>query len=294
MRIKNITAYSVYSILLIFFHCHLFGNPSTQEILINIPQHERDELSEVFYVLFDRNSFCYTLFGDKPMSLATFKVIYDPEEWSLGREIRFWDKWAVWKKYASSFPISRYLLIEGPLEENGVKEIFFINKKSFREKVDEHLDLFRKELGEDITGPILLEKIAKNAKFIDCINTRPLLLGILLGYGEHNARLFDKRDKISAFVYREELPQTPVKVPKPSKEFASLQEEFNSYFSVLTLFGDPGYSPLMIHSVHFVADHSHPETILLKQKYRKMRGEISAIYAKGDFLEITLSKLTEK
>jgi hypothetical protein len=43
-----------------------------------------------------------------------------------------------------------------------------------------------------------------------------------------------------------------------------LQDEFNSYFSILTLFGEPHYSPLVIHSVFFVADHKHPETIALR------------------------------
>jgi hypothetical protein len=61
---------------------------------------------------------------------------------------------------------------------------------------------------------------------------------------------------------------------------------------VLCPFGDYKYSPLMIQSVHFVADHTHPETIALQQKYREQRGKISAIYAKGNFLEITLTQLT--
>jgi hypothetical protein len=155
------------------------------------------------------------------------------------------------------------------------------------------LNLFRKAFGKDITGPILVEKIEKDHKVLFILSNQQTLLGILLGYGEHNARLFDKRNQISHFVYKKKFPKTPVIIPNPSEGFSSLQDEFSSYFSILTHFGDRKYSPLVIRSVFFVADHTHPETIALQQKYKKMRGEISAIYSKGDFLEITLSKLTE-
>lgn len=277
---------------LVIFHFYLVGQSSVREILNTMPKDEKEALEKLFYNLFNRNNFSYTLFGDKPLSLsAYFTTSFDHEGIPSNRGISIWKKWAVWKKYAPSFPMTRYLLIEEPFDRGDSKSIYFINKKSFVNKVNEHLNVFQEVLGENITGKLLLEKIEEDPKFLFFLNDDSLLLGILLGYGEHNARLFNNRNKLSPFVFRKEFPTIPIKIPLPSEGFTSLQDEFNSYFSILTLFGDTHYLPLMIHSVHFVADHQHPETITLQNKYRKQRGKISAIYAKGNFLEITLSQL---
>jgi len=290
---KQMLQYFIF-VLLMLFHFYLVGNQSIREALDAMPKSEKENLERLFQDLFNRENFGYTLFGDKPMSLTDYSTTsFDSDGIPSKSGLRFQKRWEVWKKYAHAFPMTSYLLIEDPRERGSSKEILFINKKCFIDKVNEHLDLFQEALGENITGVLLLKKIEDNHQFLSFFNDHQMLLGILLGYGKHNARLFAERHQISPFVYRKEFPKVPIKIPTPSEGFPSLQEEFNSYFSVLTLFGDPKYSPLVIHSVHFVADHKHPETISLQKKYRKMRGEISAIYAKGDFLEITLSKLTE-
>jgi len=46
-------------------------------------------------------------------------------------------------------------------------------------------------------------------------------------------------------------------------------------------------------SVRFMGDINHPETIALQRKYTKLREKISAIYSRGDCLEISLSQLTK-
>lgn len=280
--------------LLALCHFHLFSNQNVREFLNAIPKSDREGLENLFKSLFNRENFCYTLFGDKPMSLTQYLTTsFDRDGIPSNKGLRFQKRWELWKKYAHVFPMKHYLLVESPIDYEGTRQIFFVNKRLFIDKVDEHLDLFQEALGQEIEGTILLEKIEQEPKLLSFFDHSPLLLGVLLGYGKHNAWLFAKRDKLSPFVYRKELPKIPVKIPSPSEGFPSLQEEFNSYFSILTLFGDPGYSPLVIHSVHFAADHQHPETMILREKYRRMRGEISAIYASGNFLEITLSKLVE-
>jgi hypothetical protein len=281
-------------ILCTLYSCYLFGSQNIREIIATIPTNDQVPLEKLFRILFNNANFSYTLFGDKPMSLEVYSTaLFDEEDIFSQTELRFRKRWETWKKYAYLFPIKQYLLIENPSDRKDIIDIYFINKNSFINKVNEHLSLFQQAFGEDITGSFLLEKIEKDPKILSTFDAHQTLLGILLGYGKHNACLFAERHQLSPFVYKKEFPKIPVKIPAPSKGFSSLEEEFNSYFSVLTLFGDPGYSPLIIRSVHFVADHKHPETIALQEKYRRLRGEISAIYAKGDFLEITLSKLTE-
>lgn len=285
----------LFLILSITFNIYLFGNQHISEILNTIPEKEKEALERLFRYLLNREHFIYTLFGEKPMSWTNYAItISDNDDIPLLQsELKFRKRWQIWKKYEHLFPIKHYLLIDVFSDISDKHDIFFINKEYFINKINEHLDLFQEALGKNITGTTLLKKIEKDPKILLAFDTHQMLLGILLGYGEHNARLYDKRHQISFFVWKKDLPKIPIKIPTPSAGFSSLQEEFKSYFSVLTLFGDPGYSPLLIGPVHFVADHKHPETIALKEKYRRLREEISAIYAKGDFLEITLSKLTE-
>lgn len=285
-----------YTIFCIFitFNLSAVDNQKIIDFLKTIPKEEKEDLEMLFQDLFNLDNFSYTLFGNKPLSLtAHFTTSFDDEGIPQERGVNFWNKWKLWKKYAQKFPIKHYILIEVSQKISNRKEIYFFNKKCCIEKINKHIKLFRKIFGKSITGSILIEKFEKDPKFISILRNQQILLGILLGYGEHNARLFDKRNQISYFVYKKEFPKAPVKIPTPSKEFSTLQDEFNSYFSTLTPFGDRHYSPLIIRSVFFVADHTHPETIDLQKKYRKMRGQISAIYSKGNFLEITLSKLTE-
>lgn len=281
-------------ILCIFCHCYLPGNQNIQEVLNRIPIEDREALHGLFRSLFNGEHFSYTLFGDKPMSLGFYSTtLFDEDEIFSQKALRFRKKWEIWKKYAHLFPMQHYLLIENPSNRKGIIDIYFINKNLFINLVNRHLESFQNVFGSKITGTVLLQEIEKNSRLLSNFDTNQTLLGILLGYGEHNARLYDKRDQISFFVWKKEFPKIPIKIATPSEGFSSLQEEFNAYFPILTIFGDLGYSPLLISPVHFVADHSHPETGKLQEKYRKMRGDISAIYAQGDFLEITLLKLME-
>lgn len=187
--------------------------------------------------------------------------------------------------------MTRYLLLEDKRSDKS-NNIILINKKAFLKIVNQYLTVFRKILGKNVTAKSLLKTIEENQQFDSVIKNNQMLKGILLGYGVHNSKLFAERHKLRQFLEPGRFVKIPLKIPNPSEGFDSLSAEFNSYFSVLKHFGDCGYSPVIINSVHFVADPNHPETIKLREKYRELRGEISAIYSKGDFLEITLSKLT--
>src|ERR1700761_4400117 len=124
--------YIIYFVLFIAIHFNLYGNLNIRDVLNNIPQDEKESLELLFYNLFNQNNFSYTLFGDKPMSLAGyFTTTLDHQGMPSSEDISFWNKWELWKKYASAFPITRYLLIVEPKEKNRTKQIYFINKKHF-------------------------------------------------------------------------------------------------------------------------------------------------------------------
>ncbi len=263
--------------------------------LSHISVEERVVLRRLFYWMMRTDNLSYTLFGDKPISLSGDFNTSPLGNFMMGdkRGTLFWKYWKVWKKYEPYLSIKKYLIIEEPsITVSDVTNIIFINKKAFTEIVNRHIEIFREKLGNDLTAEGLLQTIEESHKFASIIKNDESLWGILLGYGVHNAELYDKKYKLERFIHFDEFPRLPIKKPSPSQGFSSIEEELSFLESKIKPFGEYGYSPIIQNSVHFMVDLQHPETKALEKKYHKLRGKISAIYSKGDFLEITLSKLT--
>ncbi|WP_148300673.1 hypothetical protein [Candidatus Protochlamydia sp. R18] len=280
-------------IVFTFFAHPLLHAHSVTEILKSIPEDDREVLSRLFYQLMNNDHFAYTLFGDKPVSVTANFILtpYGNIFCRMKCGGYFWEKWKVWKKYEHLFPMKNYLLLEESAQTN-TKNIFFINKKWFVKTICQHLKIFETILGENITPKNLLNKIERSQNFFSVIKENPILLGILLGYGQHNAELYSRRNDLRQFIDFKQIPKIPYKMLKPSKQFVSLEEEYQYLNSRLKPFSDYHYLPLIISPVHFVADYRHSQTVELQKKYQKLRGKISAIYSQGDFLEITLFEMT--
>ncbi|MGE4574374.1 MULTISPECIES: hypothetical protein [Parachlamydia] len=238
---------------------------NTHEKIQSIPFEDRVALEELFSSFIFEDTFGYTLFGNKPISLGgNFRVT----PWAnvlAGCRCggAFWKKWEIWEKYQDQFLSSKYLLISEPhfLGKSDLDElILLINKRAFLKSLENHLITFENILKQKIIPEEFLGEIENGTlSFFDSIQKNETLLGILLGYGKHNAEMFYQRKKIFKF-------------------------------DCLTFFGDHYYSPLVVNDVFFVADQNHPETKYLRSKYTQLRGKISEIYAKGDLLTITLGQ----
>jgi hypothetical protein len=264
-------------------------------ILSSIPMEERIALKRLFYRMMRSDNLSYSLFGDKPVSLSGDFTVIPPGNLLMGdnKGNLFWKYWKTWEKHEKKFLIKNFLFIKEPsITVSGVLNIIFINKKEFLKIVEQNLDVFKEKLGSNLTPDILLKKIEDNRKFASIINNDEVLWGILLGYGVHNARLYDKKYQLERFVHSDEIPKIPIKKPFPSEKFSSIEEELDFLESTTKPCGEYGYSPIIQNPVHFMVDPEHPETKSLEKKYQKLRGAISVIYSQGDFLEITLTKLT--
>jgi hypothetical protein len=243
---------------------------SINEIITTFPLEDYTDLEQVFYRLINENNFGYTLFGDKPVSIGSYFKLTPWENFiELGqRNEIFWKKWKIWEKYKNKFQIKNYLLIKE--SSNVTNEIILINKKAFINMLIKHQNIFEKVLNKKINPVHFLMQIEEGKlSFYDSIQNNIMLLGICLGYGKHNAMLFNERNQY--------------KLNKRGLENSRIN---------LEAFGDYDSSPLLIPSIHFIADLKHPETKILEKKYKELRGKISTIYTQGNFLEITLSQLT--
>jgi hypothetical protein len=247
--------------------------------IASISSQDRESINQLFNFLIKEDHFGYTLFGDKPVSLSGHFTITPWEnivERVNDQDGIFWKNWRIWEKYQQIFPLQNFILINEPSKRHkNILNVILINKKEFIRVVNQNQRLFEAVLGYKISPHHMLQKIESGEiTFVDSINDNQGLWGILLGYGKHNSMLYNQRERSYFDCFA--LSDTALK---------------NSSIN-LEACGDYDYSPLIIGSVHFAGDKSNLETKKLQERYRKLRGKISEIYSKGDFLEITLSKLT--
>lgn len=287
-RIKYISIFVIFFLLILIFgrkigKVHEVQTNIATEIQ-SIPKAERESLEFFFRYAFRFYPLAYTLFGDKPMAYASFArsenftayqkernplLMFAPLNWM---HKRFRKGYEVWEKYRYLFPSSNYLFFDfTDPQTNDECWIFLINKKCFLQAVEENIADFKAILGNDITANQVLEEIQKTKNVFKVLRHKNLLMGILFGYGKHNAELFQKRHDFFK------------RYPGRRKD---CPYQLNPTYRT-----DTPLNPLMLNPPCFAADLSHPETVGLQQKYHSQRHEILKRYRSGDFLEVTLSQM---
>lgn len=249
---------------------------------------ERCYLEFFFRKAIVEEPFVYTLFGDKPMTLILFtkkdelnalSVYQKNQRYILSifplvdmNNVRFCKGLEVWKKYQHLFPLSNFIFLESrDPSRREIGYLFLINKKAFLKAIESNLEDFKKILGSGITSRCLLREIQNTKDVFKSLKHSNLLIGILFGYGRHNADLFQKKYE---FVKR--YPNKRTNCPFKLQPFNTSGLPLNS---------------LMLNLPCFAADWKHPETKQLSQKYHSQRQEVLKQYQSGDFLETTLQQL---
>lgn len=285
-----------YIVYLFFFFSNSLFAETASDILKNIPKNDQESLQKLFEYLIDKGHLAYTLFGDKPVSFTSLfvaelpKISFSKKNYPksiFSQRYCICNAWNTWKKYKSLFPITKYIFIEEISQSNiNVKHIFLINKELFVKKVNDNLVVFQQILGKQITGEYLIASIEQSDNLRSMIHQSEILLGILLGYGKHNSKLYQKREDISI-----SYKQYKQLLLKDSLILNKLDQKANVLTEILQPFGESHSFLQATASIEFVADTKHPETIHLKRKYKSLRNQIARIYAEGNVLEITLAAL---
>lgn len=170
------------------------------------------------------------------------------------------------------------LLEERSMKMESVKFILLINKPVFRQVVNEHLKTFEKILNRKIDAQDLLEEMSKFG-YQKTLKESEILKGILLGYGEQNARLFEERIK---FYYKPafNLLRSQSEEPHPLIKNPTF---FNKSDNDLTFFS----------LINFLVDPHSAETQELREKYNEADIKIFKNYKPDNILHISLQKLLE-
>jgi len=236
-----------------------------QNILSKIPKEDYDALDKLFRCLVFENYFAYTLFGGKPMTYHG--AFYDQPTATLDHPnsaLIFLTNWKTWEKYANlpEFEMNNFVFIEEKRPE--LFGIHFINKKNILQCVKDNLDIFQEVLGENITPEAVLQSLLSGEDIYEALKDSHILYGILFGFGAENARAFHEKFELG------------LSLPEP---VAFHQED-----------PDLHLLPLPYFSVFY----PNKATDRLRKQYMKEREQILQIYEKGNFLEITLSRLLSK
>lgn len=254
-----------------------------------IPPDEKAELEYLFRHLMFHSHFAYVLFGDKPMSFDDFiraehvwkHFMHDFTSFERALELcKFQRGWAIWEKYRYLFPHKNFILIQQKAPNSPERTtIFFIHRENFLRMISEHNKDFGDILGQDFNPEEILSCFYSTEDTMDKkLKRHPVLLGILLGYGSGNAWNYYNLNKLRSKVRKD---------PSLYKEFIMTQEKFIPFSVPNADLECPIYLPM------FLCDPKSKETLCLKRKYKAQRADMYKKYQKGDFLEVTLLKLTE-
>lgn len=280
-------------IFLFFFITAIECRPIVWQLQEELSLEEQDELKLFFHNLFAENELGYTLFGEKPMSFCfpptsiisistkenVFKI-YAKGSLPLFNALKAWNKV---RKINKNFS----LIIH---EKNGFPEsVFLINKKCFFCVFNQNIDSFRNVYGSNITAESFLKDLEDKKIEPKELFQQHLLLGILLGYGRHNAELFERREVL--LTGKKQIPFSVFQ--KPLGQFSTVGQELDFLDECLKPIYPNNSLLLMVVLVNFVADHQWQETHILQQKYKSVHKALTALFFSEDWFYLLLEKLLD-
>ena len=192
MKKKNVLAGILTLCLSIFLVFTLSFEPSAltkdrkvalQKKLAPLSREEQEGLKEFFDHHFFFSDFAYTLFGTKPMSIGRL----DPTEKAK-------KGWEAWEKIHTSFDSKEYIIRKYTCNDH--EFILVANVKKIEQVYRDHQIWFDQELKDQMTSDTLILCLREDGPLFQALIHDHLLVGILLGYGPHNAELFADRKSV--------------------------------------------------------------------------------------------------
>jgi len=274
---------------------------SIAEKLKALSSDERKCLDLFFRDAFAFDGLGYTLFGDKPMTAAGYSEskgkCRDIDDFFnstfssfFAESLRARRGYEILKKHWDHFQIKGFGMVRCKnFIDNDYTIVLFINKKAVLATARKHLADFKGVLGDDITPEILLSKmLVSDDVFGGVLKNHQGLIGTLLGYGRHNAWLFQRREEIDPIVLKMNFSLRPMG--------RGSQSEINDVNDKLQRFDDRSildFNPLLLKLPSFCADPQAKETAQLKINYQRQYRKIIQRYRNRDFLEVTLEQMAK-
>ena len=199
------------------------------------------------------------------------------------------DKWVHHRECWKNRPISSQICI-GKLSYCCDGFCFvIIHKKAFLKCVKENQDIFNKIYGRKVSPKEILERFISGKYSLEEAHKKSdLALGILLGFGERNAQIFQRRKEID--------PSWGGRSKRASEGFKNVEEELaylkKAYWDTQKSFIFSDLNPLFLSKdIGCIADYNSTETKTILKRYEKAYKKALRLYAGKNFLDVTLTFL---
>jgi DNA-binding ferritin-like protein (Dps family) len=229
--LRTLKKTSVY--LNIFFLCNCSNIDNRK-----IPEKNKENIEAFLSEFLIENSAAYTLFGDKPMTEMGF-FTGNQEDIRLDflseedlKCIEWIDNsaslknWQQWKEYIQSMKIKNFCFVEIVLSEDPLSTYYFlINFKAVEKIIKDNLNEFENKFGLNAKNFKEELKNPQSNFWKNCFSDQ-YLMGLLYGYGKHNALYFLERTKQSKLPEHFEIMQGPYDIDHfPLPTYGSLPDD---------------------------------------------------------------------
>lgn len=274
---------------------------------LHLSDRDQEVLEKFFHQLF-LSSAGYVLYGNKAMSFTTFNKLqildgYKPKPlYGIGMSLcdtynplnqALVRGWNIWNKRFSSLKSDFVFKTCACSVDKSATDLFFISKKNFVFIVEQNEELFKQRLTHFTNASEFLQTCLDSKNMLkDALQNDEVLLGILLGYGRHNAEHYGKREALLKQI--EKLAENNPQYSKIKEELDQLAQQLKPSFSMsyFDLWECPIERLLQFLPLpQFMADPSSEETKCLITSYEETRARIQQIYKGQKFLEQTLLQI---
>ncbi len=294
----------IFLFLTILISCYfLFSNRfSVKRFVASLPSEERLVLDYFFRCLIQEDTVGYVLAEEKPMCFYSHlqpKILIDSLEHNPveridlffdgfdSRDALFHRGWKIWEKYKHHF-CGRNIFFDTFEEDRELryKKVIVVNKRLMLPIIDQYFSKFSPLDPSLKEKESLFDALLHDENFKRKFYTHHALMGICLGYGERNARLFQKMVKLFTSMG---LMHFTLEKASPDR-LEHLEQEWDALRQSFTIgIKDHISRKLLFHfGVGFRADFSDPETLCLQEKYTACHKKLTFAYRNGNFLERTL------
>lgn len=270
------------------------------------------QLDRFWRILFQQYHFGYTLFGSKPLSFHRYDLsigVGEPPHCKKDPQLHL--LWRMWEKGHSSNTGANFIFNRVIFFYEGKKyeEFYLLNRAECLATINKYWKDFQ-NCFSDLESPLsLLNTICQDGPHI-IPNHR--LLGLLLGYGDHNSSLFQEREvmfnmlashiyhidnKQLAHLTKWELMQMRLARKQPILIESDRWDTVFSRYRALNRQLANSLSSLVPHALLcalplpcYVVDASHPETFDSLRSYLLTQRKLNRLFYRPNFLKIILSQ----
>ena len=254
--------------------------------LNKLSRKDKKDLNVFLEYLLLREEGIYVLFGSKPIVSSNLCIIsrerlrknYENipatiKEKANRCKIKLKFEIEGWEKVQKHFKVKdKYLLFFKKHEEEGIADVYFVNKANLISVLNEYYDIFKKRIDFDFDPFTIINEFNEdNSKFWSLVKKDIVLQGLIFGYGKTNSLLFEQWLKTDQ-TNKQTIVNLGFSIANNHIMDANIKVSYKDF-------------PLPVF-------RSFPNDLTL-EKYKKERQKIITLYRGRDPLKVTLERLCE-